>query len=190
MHAPSNPSNPEHLYSPNAWKCPPRPSSIAILPPSIITYSPIHNYVFIHLRQVPVRIHLGPVNPLQILALNQRLDPLLHHIHLGLELPNQLTKRLQHQLLMRQLLALPETLLAHNSSSLFLSNLDIHLLHDSHNRRLDAKLPRVVVLLLRLASLPVALHLVAAANHAHLDLDKLAVEPFVEKELVRRLHVL
>src|SRR6187549_3453043 len=58
------------------------------------------------LRQIAVRIHPAlPLNPLQILPLNQALNPLLDHRDFRLELPNKLLNSLSHKLLMTKFFA-------------------------------------------------------------------------------------
>jgi hypothetical protein len=65
-----------------------------------------------HLSQVSVRINLRPIYTLQIFTLNKRLDALLDHIDLGLELANELTECLGHELLVRKFFTLSVLLLA------------------------------------------------------------------------------
>ena len=57
--------------------------------------------------QVAVSGGLGVLDALEKLALNQRLDALLDHVDVGLELVGELADRLGDELRVRELLALP-----------------------------------------------------------------------------------
>jgi hypothetical protein len=65
----------------------------------------------------------------------------------------------------------------------------VSILHNAHDGGFDTNNARVIVLLLSLASLPVTLDLVPAADYTNLDFYEIALEAFVEEELVRGLDI-
>ena len=71
-----------------------------ICPNAMLAICLLYNANRNRLCEVPIRIHDRSIDALEILALDERLDTLLHHVDFGLELASQLAEGFEDELLM------------------------------------------------------------------------------------------